>query len=94
VRYLRSGTLLPPVSTNVDVVRHADPVDDEEGENCGSDKEPDIYNYQEARLRHPFLEYAVKNWAYHASLYDVHDNEFFHSINRFINYESPDSEDG
>jgi ankyrin repeat protein len=42
-------------------------------------------NYQEAKLRHPFLEYAVENWAFHTSKYDLEDDDFFQSVERFLN---------
>jgi ankyrin repeat protein len=47
-------------------------------------KETDGYNYQEAKLRYPFLEYAVGNWAFHASKYDFEDEDFFNSIAGFL----------
>ncbi|KAJ4238431.1 hypothetical protein NW757_013059 [Fusarium falciforme] len=40
--------------------------------------------YREARLHHPFLGYAVENWSYHASHYDVKDDEFFATVQEFI----------
>ncbi|KAH6880835.1 ankyrin repeat-containing domain protein [Thelonectria olida] len=51
-------------------------------------KEDDVFNYQDARLCHPFLGYAVENWSYHTSHYDVKDDEFFNTIQDFI---KPDS---
>ncbi|KAH7178395.1 ankyrin repeat-containing domain protein, partial [Fusarium sp. MPI-SDFR-AT-0072] len=44
--------------------------------------------YRSARLRHPFLSYAVENWPYHASNYDVDDDEFFKTIMDFLNSKS------
>jgi hypothetical protein len=43
-----------------------------------------FFNYPEARLQHPFLEYAVSNWAHHASRYDMEDKEFFAAISAFV----------
>jgi ankyrin repeat protein len=40
-------------------------------------------DYQRARLQHPFLDYAVHNWSYHASKYDIEDESFFTSIKSF-----------
>ncbi|KAM0431479.1 hypothetical protein ACHAPT_005457 [Fusarium lateritium] len=51
-------------------------------------EEEDILNYRDARLSHPFLNYAVENWSYHASHYDVKDDEFFNAIQSFV---KPDS---
>jgi ankyrin repeat protein len=48
------------------------------------------YDYQAARLRYPFLEYAIENWAYHASQYDIVDEEFFRSITKIVDSENPD----
>ncbi|KAK4466834.1 ankyrin-2 [Cladorrhinum samala] len=41
------------------------------------------FDYQEARLQHPFLGYAMDNWAYHASFYDVRDEGFFGVVTEF-----------
>lgn len=40
--------------------------------------------YQEAKLRYPFLHYAVCNWAFHANKYDFEDQDFFESISAFL----------
>ncbi|KAF5664455.1 hypothetical protein FHETE_7046 [Fusarium heterosporum] len=48
----------------------------------------DPFEYRQARLAHPFLNYAVENWSYHASFYDVEDEEFFQAIIEFLR---PDS---
>jgi ankyrin repeat protein len=53
-------------------------------------KETDGYNYQEAKLRYAFLEYAVSNWAFHASKYDYEDDDFFDSIEGFLDPDSID----
>ncbi|KUJ10009.1 ankyrin [Mollisia scopiformis] len=50
----------------------------------------DRENYQEAKLFNPFLEYAVENWAFHASKYDFEDDGFFQSIEKFLNHDSID----
>jgi ankyrin repeat protein len=54
------------------------------------DKEAERYNYQEAKLRHPFLQYAVGNWAFHASKYDFEDDDFFQSVAGFLDPKSID----
>ncbi|KAH7242547.1 ankyrin repeat-containing domain protein [Fusarium tricinctum] len=48
----------------------------------------DYFEYRQARLQHPFLSYAVENWSYHASFYDVEDSGFFQAITEFLNPES------
>jgi ankyrin repeat protein len=57
---------------------------------CDCNKDEDCYDYQAARLQYPFLEYAVENWAYHASHYDVVDEDLFRSINSFSDSISDD----
>jgi ankyrin repeat protein len=47
-------------------------------------KRSDPFDYRSARLLHPFLSYAVDNWSYHASFYDVADDDFFQSITSFV----------
>ncbi|KAH8807526.1 ankyrin repeat-containing domain protein [Xylogone sp. PMI_703] len=41
-------------------------------------------NYRQAKLRYPFLEYAVVNWAFHASNYDSGDADFLESLSSFL----------
>jgi ankyrin repeat protein len=53
-------------------------------------QETDGYNYQESKLRYPFLEYAVGNWAFHASNYDFEDDEFYTSMANFLDPDSLD----
>ncbi|RDW73411.1 ankyrin-3 [Coleophoma cylindrospora] len=52
--------------------------------------ETDGYDYQEAKLQYPFLEYAVSNWAFHASKYDFDDSDFFESVAGFLDPNSID----
>jgi ankyrin repeat protein len=51
-------------------------------------RDGDSYDYGGARLHYPFLQYAVSNWAYHASNYDVKDEEFFRAVTTFLNSRS------
>ncbi|KAF5699429.1 hypothetical protein FGLOB1_11393 [Fusarium globosum] len=57
-------------------------------EHLGLRDEHDAFEYRSARLRHPFLSYAVENWPYHASNYDMDDGEFFKTINDFLDSQS------
>ncbi|KAK7413654.1 hypothetical protein QQX98_007436 [Neonectria punicea] len=86
LRYLHSRTLLLPGESAT--IPAEDLLPSPSSEQIGwpmiMKKEDDIFSYQEARLRHPFLGYAVENWSYHASHYDVKDGEFFHVIQDFI----------
>ena len=52
--------------------------------------ETDPYQYQDAQLRHPFLKYAVTNWAWHASHYDIEDNDFYHLVSEFLDPNNQD----
>jgi ankyrin repeat protein len=75
--YLKSGVLRP------ENVSEKDKKDGPPSDN-NDDDEIEQYDYQEAKLRHPFLEYAVKNWAFHASKYDNDDGDFFQSLAEFL----------
>ncbi|UPK95217.1 hypothetical protein LCI18_006152 [Fusarium solani-melongenae] len=97
LQYLQSGTLHlrsePPIISTENLGTRPDENDKESQElrelsmfirtdynEDGKDGE----KYREARLRHPFLGYAVENWSYHASHYDVKDDEFFTTVQEFI----------
>ncbi|KAF5608491.1 ankyrin-3 [Fusarium subglutinans] len=54
-------------------------------EHLGIRDEHDAFEYRSARLQYPFLSYAVENWPYHASNYDVDDSKFFNTIMEFLN---------
>ena len=92
LNYLQSGVLRPMMeeqesASKMSICECGD------GDDCTCPKKaPDTYDYQEARLRYPFLEYAVTNWAYHASHYDVDDEGFFQSITTFVRPGSRDFE--
>ncbi|TVY33699.1 Ankyrin [Lachnellula occidentalis] len=58
--------------------------------NQNSQDDASCFNYQEAKLRYPFLEYAVANWAFHASKYDVEDEEFYQCVAEFLDPKSVD----
>ncbi|KAM0422116.1 hypothetical protein ACHAPD_000559 [Fusarium lateritium] len=49
-------------------------------------EQTDPFDYRTARLLHPFLSYAVENWSYHASFYDVLDNNFIQAITNFVDH--------
>ncbi|KAI8712906.1 NACHT domain-containing protein [Fusarium sp. LHS14.1] len=102
LQYLQSGTLLRPGESAV--IQNQDLLSDEFEQHMYQMEvyelfstqytrkrklgEEDSFDYREARLHYPFLGYAVENWAYHASHYDVKDEEFFNTIQDFI---KPDS---
>jgi ankyrin repeat protein len=70
-------------SAALDPLKYRDPLGDKA-------QETDGYNYQESKLRYPFLEYAVGNWAFHASNYDFEDDEFYTSMANFLDPDSLD----
>lgn len=84
--YLQSGPLSP--NNNIDTERVQ--IHDEECD-CGDwpcdcpFERVDNYDYQAARLQYPYLAYATKNWTWHASNYDVYDEEFLELVATFIN---------
>lgn len=100
LKYLQSGSLLlenevldggpEQPSITYSVPQHQVDVDKQHYKRSilGLKEEKDPFNYREARLLHPFLGYAVENWHFHASHYDVRDDELFTAIARFL---SPNS---
>jgi ankyrin repeat protein len=90
IDYLRAGGLRVYNDNSHTKTRTVFATDDELYSYFDKDKETDGYNYQEAKLRYPYLEYAVGNWAFHASKYDVEDEDFFKSIAGFLDSESQD----
>ncbi|RMJ17530.1 hypothetical protein CDV36_002818 [Fusarium kuroshium] len=97
LQYLQSGTLLLPGESAVISAKDLGTKPDENDKDHQSLREMLIFihrddkkdgkddeKYREARLRHPFLGYAVENWSYHASHYDVKDDDFFATVQEFI----------
>ncbi|CAK4031069.1 hypothetical protein FOQG_06417 [Lecanosticta acicola] len=90
LRYLQSGTLLLDDETSRSqeyfssvYKRPAHLVDlDEQRENP---RKSDRFDYQQAKLKHAFLSYAVDNVSYHASNYDLPDETFHHEAESFVN---------
>lgn len=97
LQYLQSGTLRLSSEPPIISAENLGTRPDENDEASQSLREELMYfhkdynedgkdgeKYREARLRHPFLSYAVENWSYHASHYDVKDDEFFATVQEFI----------
>ncbi|KAF2494506.1 ankyrin [Lophium mytilinum] len=73
LRYLQSGVMsFAEATANVKLY-------EEESEDKGQQS-----GYQAARLQHPFLQYSLDFWVYHASRYDVEDETFFSSLDDFL----------
>ncbi|KAM0288443.1 hypothetical protein ACHAO9_007089 [Fusarium lateritium] len=90
LRYLQSGSLLLESERSGTAV--VDPsVSFEKPKHLAEKHETvdkrDYFEYRQARLQNPFLSYAVENWSYHASFYDVEDGGFFQAITDFLNPE-------
>ncbi|CZR55172.1 uncharacterized protein PAC_05058 [Phialocephala subalpina] len=95
LKYLQSSVLRHPDAEEAEKARLCD-CDSDFDCRCRRDaggtykEKKDPYNYQEWRLRYPFLEYAVTNWAFHCHRYDEGDEEFLQAVSSFLNPESPD----
>lgn len=88
--YLQSGSLL--FQKPGDLGDHSlpdDQSDDEKSEETNEPAQKSIishpFDYQQAKLRHPFLSYAVENWTVHASHYNQQDSSIFQMIMSFAN---------
>ena len=93
LQYLKSGALLVEGETDVatestlDFKPPSHQYDPDEAhyrrEKLGIKDKPNPFNYREARLAYPFVAYAVENWSYHASRYDVEDEDVFCAVTEF-----------
>jgi ankyrin repeat protein len=90
LQYLESGALRHETDSNASITfkRPAFGLTKKEMDDAALTDEKDPFRYQDARLLHPFVQYAVENLSYHASRYDVQDEEFFGKILGFL---KPDS---
>lgn len=94
LQYLRSGTMLLDGERESDsafTLTYSTPLDRQNDFGTlqrplvsGPQKKPDRFDYQAARLLHPFLTYSVTTWCHHASRYDVVDHDFFAAVTAFI----------
>ena len=95
LKYLESGALLlehehaTPIITEESPMRPTKPsgVNTRRWSSSSSmatTVEGDIWDYTKARLVYQFLGYAVENWGYHASHYDVEDVDVSTAISDFI----------
>ncbi|KAF2804680.1 ankyrin [Mytilinidion resinicola] len=74
VRYLQSGVLHSLEATGNKTSCDEESDDGQGQQSC----------YQAARLQHPFLQYSVDSWVYHASRYDGEDETFFSILDDFL----------
>ena len=90
LRYLMSGTLGTGTTGVIDdgykksKRRSINEDDDENDADTTALNEVKKFNYQEAHLRNHFLDYAVRNWTYHASDNDFDDQEFRGILDEFL----------
>lgn len=95
LQYLQSGSLLLEAESNssdttasitFEKPKHVVDIDEEYQKYTlrGVKREQDPFDYRQARLLHPFLQYAVENWAWHASHYDTEDEGLFAAVIDFL----------
>lgn len=98
LRYLQSGVLqkqatdIPDRSANHESDDEIG-VDDDDDDDGYAKKTPSVsatYNYQESKLRYPFLEYAVRNWAFHCHHHDSDEIDFVDAVSGFLDDKSLD----
>ena len=85
--YLRSAISQQTLNANGEVEDHgiqADQDEEDESRKESSEGKSFDFDYQRACLEHPFLQYAVDNWIYYASRFDVEDQEFFNVLHGFF----------
>ncbi|RDL31844.1 Glucanase [Venustampulla echinocandica] len=84
VTYLQSGCLVPK-DAKAEFVQMCDALCDHGDWPCPrAPVQKDPYEYRQARLQYPFLEYAVRKWTWHAGHYDIEETEFFDLVSRFM----------
>lgn len=89
ITYLQSGSLVPK-SVNPEFVQMCDALCDHGDWPCQrAPVQKDPYEYKQARLQYPFLEYAVSKWSWHAGHYDIEDTELFDLVSRFMDGINP-----
>jgi len=84
VTYLQSGSLVPK-DVKPEFVQMCDALCDHGDWPCPRAPVPkDPYEYQQARLQYPFVEYAVSKWTWHAGHYDIEDTALFDLVSLFM----------
>jgi hypothetical protein len=84
ITYLQSGCLVPK-NVKQEFTQTCDALCDHGDWPCPRAPVPkDPFDYQQARLKYPFIEYAVDNWTWHACRYDLEDTSFFDLVSRFM----------
>ena len=87
LKYLRSGAMLVEGEVDSKVrpgsmyATPPDKVDFMERRDLKTGR--DSFDYQTARLQHPFLGYSVETWWHHAGRYDLCDEEIFAAVTAF-----------
>ncbi|KAM0162193.1 hypothetical protein ACHAPG_001890 [Botrytis cinerea] len=91
--YIQSGTLTNAVSVSDDVSLVKCPRCDRGHGVCSCDWSiATLYSigFRKAKLDHPFLDYAIRNWTYHGNKYDIEDESVFDAISSFLSPERLD----
>jgi Ankyrin repeats (many copies) len=58
-------------------------------EESDSTSHSDRFDFRSVFLQHPLLEYAARNWPYHAKRYDKNDPEFLVALTQFSDMQKP-----
>ncbi|THV44895.1 hypothetical protein BGAL_0560g00040 [Botrytis galanthina] len=88
-----SGTLTNAVDISNDVSRVKFPRCNRGHDECCCDWSiATLYSigFRKAKIDHPFLDYAIRNWTYHGHHYDIEDKSVFDAVSAFSNPESID----
>ncbi|KAL5354784.1 hypothetical protein ACLOAV_000874 [Pseudogymnoascus australis] len=84
ITYLQSGSLVPR-DVRPEFVQMCDALCDHGDWPCRrAPVQKDPYEYQQARLQYPFVEYAVSKWTWHAGHYDIEDTGLFDLVSQFM----------
>ncbi|KFY82446.1 hypothetical protein V500_10542 [Pseudogymnoascus sp. VKM F-4518 (FW-2643)] len=84
VTYLQSGSLVPK-DVKPEFVQMCDALCDHGDWPCPrAPVQKDPYEYQQARLQYPFVEYAVSKWTWHAGHYGIEDTGLFDLVSLFM----------
>lgn len=88
--YIQSGKLTNAVSISDDVSRVKCPRCDRGHGVCSCDWSiATLYSigFRKAKLDHPFLDYAIRNWTYQGNKYDIEDKSVFDAVSSSLSPE-------
>ncbi|KAF7936724.1 hypothetical protein EAE99_002073 [Botrytis elliptica] len=91
--YMQSGTLTNVVNISNDVARVKCSSCNRGNDECCCDWSiATLYSigFRKAKLDHPFLDYAIRNWTYHGNNYEIEDESVFDAVSAFSDPEDID----